>query len=201
MPKSIHVDPAATRAAAQLNFPDVPLHAYAAPFSEERAARGDAALVEVLRHMMVLRAFESGIASLKSTGKFGDLEYAYKGPAHLSIGQEGAAVGAALALTPDDHVYGSHRSHSEFLAKGLRAIADMTEADLQAVMEAHEGGALLRTVEAHLSGAGMQETAEHFLLLGFLAEIFMRSNGFNGGMGGSMHAFFLHFCARGGSMI
>ncbi|MGR3512586.1 MAG: alpha-ketoacid dehydrogenase subunit alpha/beta [Paracoccaceae bacterium] len=193
MPKSIHVDPAETRAAARLSFPEVPVHAYAVPFDEERAARGDAALVDVLRHMMVLRAFESGIASLKSTGTFGDLAYAYKGPAHLSIGQEAAAVGAALALKPDDHVYGSHRSHSEFLAKGLRAIADLSDDDLRAVMEAHEGGALLRLVEAHLPGASVRETAEHFLLLGFLAEIFMRANGFNGGMGGSMHAFFLPF--------
>ena len=195
MPKSIHVDPAATRVAARLSFPEVPVHAYATPFAEERVARGDAALMEVLRHMMVLRAFESGIASLKSTGRFGELEYAYKGPAHLSIGQEAAAVGAALALTPADHVYGSHRSHSEFLAKGLRAIADLPETELQAIMEAHEGGDLLRTVEVHLPGADVRQTAEHFLLLGFLAEIFMRANGFNGGMGGSMHAFFLPFGA------
>lgn len=195
MPKSIHVDPAATRSAAQLEFPTVPVHAYAVPFDEERATRGDAALIELLRHMMVLRAFESGIASLKSTGTFGDLNYAYKGPAHLSIGQEAAAVGAALGLTPDDHVYGSHRSHSEFLAKGLRAIADLAEADVQAIMEVHEDGALLQAVKAHLPGTTVRETAEHFLLLGFLAEIFMRSNGFNGGMGGSMHAFFLPFGA------
>lgn len=195
MPKSIHVDPDRTRSAERLSGADIPVHAYATPFEDERAARGDAVLVDVLRHMMVLRAFEGGIASLKNTGSFGDLEYAYKGPAHLSIGQEAAAVGAALALTPDDHVYGSHRSHSEFLAKGLRAIATMREDDLQAVMEAHEGGALLQLVHAHLPGAGVREAAEHFVLLGFLAEIFMRANGFNGGMGGSMHAFFLPFGA------
>ncbi len=195
MPKSLVVDPGATRATGSLGFPDVPVHAYATPFADERTARGDAALIRAFRHMTILRTFESGIASLKSTGRFGDLEYAYKGPAHLSIGQEAAAVGAAMALTPQDHVFGSHRSHSEFLAKGLAAIATLSEDRLQAVMEAHENGRLLKTVEAHLPGATVHETAEHFLSLGFLAEIFMRANGFNGGMGGSMHAFFLPFGA------
>ncbi|MDJ0638950.1 MAG: thiamine pyrophosphate-dependent enzyme [Paracoccaceae bacterium] len=195
MPKSIQVDPKETRASGRLSFPDVPIHAYSRTVAEERVLRGAETLCDVLRHMMILRAFETGIASLKSTGRFGDLEYAYKGPAHLSIGQEAAAVGAALALTAQDHVFGSHRSHSEFLAKGLRAIQTLSEPDLQAIMERHEGGTLLRAVAAHLPGRSVRQTAEHFLLLGFLAEIFMRANGFNGGMGGSMHAFFLPFGA------
>ncbi len=195
MPKSIQVDPKETRASGRLSFPDVPIHAYSRTVAEERVLRGAETLCDVLRHMMILRAFETGIASLKSTGRFGDLEYAYKGPAHLSIGQEAAAVGAALALTAQDHVFGSHRSHSEFLAKGLRAIQTLSEPDLQAIMERHEGGTLLRAVAAHLPGRSVRQTAEHFLLLGFLAEIFMRVNGFNGGMGGSMHAFFLPFGA------
>ena len=38
-------------------------------------------------------------------------------------------------------------------------------------------------------------TAENFLLFGLLAEIFMKADGFNGGMGGSMHAFFTPFGA------
>jgi 2-oxoisovalerate dehydrogenase E1 component len=37
--------------------------------------------------------------------------------------------------------------------------------------------------------------AEAFLLFGLLCEIFMRATGFNGGMGGSMHAFFTPFGA------
>ncbi|MEM6695064.1 MAG: thiamine pyrophosphate-dependent enzyme [Pseudomonadota bacterium] len=195
MPKSIAVDPQATRAAQTLRGAEIPVHAYAKPFADEVHTRGAPALSAVFRHMVILRAFESGIASLKSTGRYGTLEYVYKGPAHLSIGQEAAAVGAALALSPDDHIFGSHRSHSEFLAKGLAAIATMEAAALEAVMADHAGGALLRAVEDHLPGSDSIERAEHFLLLGFLAEIFMRETGFNGGMGGSMHAFFPPFGA------
>ena len=66
------------------------------------------------------------------------IAYTYKGPAHLSIGQEGAAVGAALALKPEDHIFGSHRSHGEFIAKGLSAIAKLDAADAARIMEAHQ---------------------------------------------------------------
>ena len=34
-------------------------------------------------------------------------------PAHLSMGQEAAAVGQALTLDKDDLIFGSHRSHGE----------------------------------------------------------------------------------------
>ena len=37
---------------------------------------------------------------------------------HLSIGQEAAAVGTALALKKKDLVFGNHRSHGHYLAKG-----------------------------------------------------------------------------------
>jgi 2-oxoisovalerate dehydrogenase E1 component len=60
-------------------------------------------------------------------------------------------------------------------------------------MEAHQGGALLRIVEKHLPHPTIAGLAENFLLIGLLAEIFMRANGFNRGMGGSMHAFFPAF--------
>ena len=52
--------------------------------------------------------------------------------------------------------------------------------------------ALLKATEKCLGGDGKQ-LAENFLLFGFLSEILMRSTGFNGGMGGSMHAFFTPF--------
>ena len=111
MPKTMPVDPAKFLKPGTLAFPQIPLHAYKTPLSEERARRGDKALVEVLRHMMVVREFETMLGSFKAKGAYQDITYAYKGPAHLSIGQEGAAVGAALELKPDDHIFGSHRSH------------------------------------------------------------------------------------------
>lgn len=195
MPKSIPVNPEDFRQPGRLSFPEIPLHAYSRSIAEEREARGDRQLVEVLRHMMLVREFETMLGSFKAKGSYQDIAYTYKGPAHLSIGQEGAAVGAALALSPEDHIFGSHRSHGEFIAKGLSAIARLAEGDLARIMEEHQGGALLRSVERHLTPTAVTSLAENFLLFGLLAEIFMKANGFNGGMGGSMHAFFTPFGA------
>ena len=126
MPKILPVDPAHFAKPGTLAFPEIPLRSYATPLAEERARRGDAALVEILRHMMLVREFETMLGSFKAKGSYQDITYTYRGPAHLSIGQEGAAVGMALALEPGDHIFGSHRSHGEFIAKGLSAIARLS---------------------------------------------------------------------------
>jgi len=46
-------------------------------------------------------------------------------PCHLYSGQEAIAVGICTALSKDDHVFGNHRSHGHFLAKGgsMKALA------------------------------------------------------------------------------
>ena len=194
MPKELLVDPLTLSASGALEFPTVPLHAYARHFSDELNARGAAALKTALRHMMTIREFETMLGQFKATGSYRGIEYGYKGPAHLSMGHEGAAVGAAMALDVDDHIFGSHRSHGELLAKGLAAVEKMAPETLAAAMAEHQDGALLATVEQHLGGTG-RALGENFLLFGVLAEIFMRANGFNGGMGGSMHAFFPPFGA------
>lgn len=194
MPKELPVDPHQLFHSGTLRLKDIPIRSYATPFAEERAQRGDAALRDVLRHMLIIREFETMLASFKSTGAYRGISYVYKGPAHLSLGQEGAAVGQALALAPEDRIFGSHRSHGEFIAKGLAAIANLDEAKLEEIIEGARGGSLAQTVRHHLGGSG-RDLAENVLLFGLLAEIFMRANGFNGGMGGSMHAFFPPFGA------
>ncbi|NCB51974.1 MAG: thiamine pyrophosphate-dependent dehydrogenase E1 component subunit alpha [Clostridia bacterium] len=48
-------------------------------------------------------------------------EYQYdemKTPIHLSIGQEAVAAGVCINLRQDDYLFGTHRSHSQYIAKG-----------------------------------------------------------------------------------
>lgn len=194
MPKSIEVSPQRFQHTSELKMPVIPVYAYKTPFSEERQSRGDRQLTNVLRHMMILREFETMLNSIRSKGEYNGVSCSYRGPAHLSVGQEAAAVGAALGLSPDDHIFGNHRSHGDFLAKGLAAIESLNDNQLGDVMTSHAGGTLLRSVESCLGGDG-KALAENFLLFGFLSEILMRANGFNKGMGGSMHAFFPPFGA------
>ena len=166
MPKSISVDPQNQRRRGELTFPTIPIHHYGTSLSEERSIRGDAALLNILRHMLIIREFEMMLGSFKAKGNYEGISYTYKGPAHLSIGQEGAAVGVGLALAPEDHIFGSHRSHGEFIAKGLSAITKLAEKDLLHIMETHQKGDLLRTVQRVLLSSSSVGLAENFLLFG-----------------------------------
>jgi 2-oxoisovalerate dehydrogenase E1 component len=129
---------------------------------------------------------------IKKEGVYEGIEYNHRGPAHLSIGQESSAVGQSYYLSPDDFIFGSHRSHGEILAKSLSAIDKLSEDELVTIMETYMDGAPLRVVETFSQGS-IKDLAINYTLYGTLAEIFGREPGFNKGMGGSMHAFFAPF--------
>ncbi|MEM7258920.1 MAG: thiamine pyrophosphate-dependent enzyme, partial [Pseudomonadota bacterium] len=190
MPKSIEVMPTRFAQHGVLEVPDIPVYAYQQSVQDEQSNYSADELRQVLRHMMILREFETMLNAIRSRGEHNGIKCSYRGPAHLSIGQEASAVGMALALKPDDHIFGNHRSHGEALAKGLAAIDRCNDNELGSRMMQHP--ALLQATQKHLGGEGV-ELAEHFLLFGFLSEVLMRSTGFNQGMGGSMHAFYTPF--------
>lgn len=193
MPKTILIDPMEVRKSAVLTAPEIPLNAYLPDPRAEAEKYGIPTLLRIYRDMVTIREFETMLDRIKKEGVYEGIEYNHKGPAHLSIGQEAAVVGQALHLTPEDFIFGSHRSHGEILAKGLSSIEKMDESALLAIMEGYMGGAALRVVEAFAARGSVKELAFSFLLYGALAEIFARAAGFNKGMGGSMHAFFPPF--------
>ncbi len=94
--------------------------------------------------MCAIREFETILNEIKTKGTYKGITYNHAGPAHLSIGQEAAAVGMAFTLDADDHIFGSHRSHGEILAKGFSAIRKLDDARLMEIMESYRGGAILR---------------------------------------------------------
>jgi pyruvate dehydrogenase E1 component alpha subunit len=61
--------------------------------------------------MTLIRRAEESIAELVESGEA-------TCPCHLSIGQEAVAAGVCAALAPPDTVWGGHRSHGHYLAKG-----------------------------------------------------------------------------------
>jgi acetoin:2,6-dichlorophenolindophenol oxidoreductase subunit alpha len=72
---------------------------------------GPEALKQMLLDMHTIRAFEERAEQLYSLGKV-------HGTMHLSIGQEGTAVGAANALRDGDYLLNHHRGHGHCLAWG-----------------------------------------------------------------------------------
>ena len=192
MPKSLNIHPSEVRESGVLKINSIPVNQYDRSLEDEVKLRGPGALVRILRDMRVIRSFESMLNDVKLKGNYQGIEYNYRGPAHLSIGQEASAVGQAFSLKVEDHIFGSHRSHGEIIAKGLSAIEQLTDDSLMQIMESYLDGEPLRVVDdgTHLT---VKEMATEYLLYGALAEIFAKSTGLNRGMGGSMHTFFTPF--------
>lgn len=192
MPKCQFIDPKEARKPGEIVFKPIPLNQYNKSMKEEQAIYSNDDLLRIYRDMQIIREFETMLQKIKTTGEYNGIPYNHPGPAHLSIGQEAAAVGMAYVLTIDDMIFGSHRSHGEILAKGLSAIHQLSEKDLTEIMESFFDGRILRIVEKNYQG-DVKGLAIRFLLYGTLAEIFARETGFNKGLGGSMHAFFTPF--------
>ncbi len=67
--------------------------------------------LEMLRRMMLIRAFDSILPDLYT-------RQLIRGSSHAAIGQEAVAVGACSALAPDDYITSTHRGHGHTIAKG-----------------------------------------------------------------------------------
>jgi 2-oxoisovalerate dehydrogenase E1 component len=175
-----------------LKIGDIPVNQYKPNFAGELKTYGRERLIRILYDMLTIREFENMMNTFKIQGAWNGIEYNHKGPAHLSMGQEAAAVGQCVNLDTEDFIFGSHRSHGELLAKCLSAVEKLEEKQLEEIMRDFLGGDTLRMAEK-VSYKGVKDLAENFVLYGALGEIFARSAGFNRGLGGSMHAYFLPF--------
>src|SRR4249920_399789 len=77
-------------------------------------------LLEMYRRMNLIRTFEETVIGMVDRAEL-------VGTTHSSIGQEGAIVGACLAVRPDDYMTGTHRSHGHPIAKGAQLPPLMAE--------------------------------------------------------------------------
>lgn len=194
MPKNQYISPSDAFASGFLSFDKIPLCQYKKTLAQEKKLYTKEDFLRIYRDMRIIREFETMLNEIKTKSVYNGVEYTNPGPAHLSIGQEASAVGQAYCLDINDFTFGSHRSHGEILAKGLSSIEKLTETELYDIMKEFLGGNILKVVEGKQEKQGdVKELAIDFLLYGALAEIFARTTGFNKGLGGSMHAFFIPF--------
>ncbi len=193
MPKSQYVDPAKAFLPGFIHFEDIPVCQYSKTPEEEKKLYTKAELMRIYHDMRTIHEFETMLNEVKVKSEYNGVAYNNPGPAHLSIGQEASAVGEAYCLDIDDLTFGSHRSHGEILAKGLSSIEKLDDEELYKIMKDFLGGSVLSVVEKYMKADSVKELAKNFLLYGALAEIFARTTGFNRGLGGSMHAFFIPF--------
>ncbi len=137
--------------------PDAPWQEIrATPADWDKLGKDDA--LQMHNHLHIVRAFEETVLEFDGDGLV-------HGPAHVSVGQDGGAVGAMAPLRAGDQITGSHRGHHQFLAKALNFVdtegGDPVTGDIPAPVQR--------------------------LLHRTLSEILGLADGFCKGRGGSMH--------------
>jgi len=134
-------------------------------------------IFELYESMLVIREFEEMILKLR-TGAYDVIsDYEYRGPTHLSIGQEATATGACSVLNVTDYITSTHRGHGDSLAKGYHAIKRMSEKQLK-----------IRCPEfSQLKGKELLEAVMEDHIFRTIAELFGKEEGYGKGRGGGMH--------------
>jgi len=133
--------------------------------------------VALFEDMLIVRELEEMIVKLRSGGYEPLPGYDYRGPTHVSVGQEATAVGACSALRIQDNITSTHRGHGESLAKGTTAIRSMSIEQLKRRIPNCTATTRDELVEAALE--------EH--LYRTICELFGKEDGYCKGRGGSMH--------------
>jgi acetoin:2,6-dichlorophenolindophenol oxidoreductase subunit alpha len=101
--------------------------------------------VELLRQMLLSRAFDEKVNDLYAEGKV-------HGTAHFYVGQESVAVGAIAALKEGDVITSTHRGHGHAIAFGLDVDRMAAELLGQATGYCHGKGGSMHIADV---GAGM----------------------------------------------
>ncbi len=136
-------------------------------------------ILEMYEAMLVIREFEEMILKLR-TGAYECIkEYEYRGPTHLSIGQEATAAGACTALNLTDYITSTHRGHGDSIAKGYFGIRKMNEQQLRERCPEY----------ANLAGEALVEAVMEDHVFRTIAELFGKEAGYGKGRGGGMHIF------------
>ena len=136
-----------------------------------------AAAVDILEDMLIVREFEEMIIKLRSGAYAACSNFDYRGPTHVSIGQEATSVGACVGIEPYDYITSTHRGHGDSIAKGCVAIRAMPPAQLRGRVPRSRAGSRKALLEDAL--------ADHVYRT--IAELFGKESGYCKGRGGGMH--------------
>ena len=105
MPKQIYVDPNEMRQPGYIKFTDIPVNQYNKTIEEEKAKYSKEDFLRIYEDMFSIRTFELMLNDIKTKSEYEGIACSYKGPAHLSIGQEAVAVGESYHLNIEDFTF------------------------------------------------------------------------------------------------
>jgi 2-oxoisovalerate dehydrogenase E1 component len=157
----------------------IPAYRFGGNLRGELAAGGmeTAIAVALLEDMLMVRELEEMIVKLRSGAYEPIAGFNYRGPTHVSIGQEAAAVGACSALSLKDYITSTHRGHGDSLARGCGALRVMSEEQLRK-----------RVPDPKVApGPELLDQALENHVYRTIAELFGKEAGYCKGRGGGMH--------------
>ena len=167
----------------ELRFPNVPVFQYRKTLKDELEAGvlSAADALDLLEWMLSVRVFEEMILALRmqSFEPLRKLGFRYRGPTHLSVGQEAASVGACAAIAWNDYITSTHRGHGDAIGKGFVAIRDRSEDELRGWIGTDDA--------QNLPGDELRGRAKLEHVYRAVAELFGKDDGYCRGRGGSMH--------------
>jgi 2-oxoisovalerate dehydrogenase E1 component len=166
-----------------LGFREVPVFQYDRTLKDELEAgtlAGQDAL-DLLEWMLSIRALEEMIIALRMQAFEPLLEtgFRYRGPTHLSIGQEATSVGACAAARWTDYITSTHRGHGDAIAKGYMAIRHRGPQELCEWLGTEAA--------QELPAEELREAAKTEHIYRTVAELFGKEDGYCRGRGGGMH--------------
>ena len=163
----------------QLNLGKIPEYQYAGNLKKELAAGTitPAQAVDLLEDMLTVREFEEMIVKLRSGAYDACKGYQYRGPTHVSIGEEATAVGCCSAIAYNDFITSTHRGHGHSIAKGCQSIRGMSVEELKARVPDCASTKKKELIEAALEAHVYRA----------IAELFGKEDGYCKGRGGGMH--------------
>jgi len=165
-------------------YDEIPLYRYMPTLKEE--LENDIISIEeslrLYRTMVLQRSFEEIIRDLDVKRLVPVEEYEFRGTAHLSVGQEATAVGAMSVLSKDDYITSTHRGHGHCISKGLFALYQMNEDEIQKFLSTAESNHFsINEYDNPL------EAAIEYHLYRTIAELLGKEEGYCRGRGGGMH--------------
>ena len=164
---------------ATIKLNSIPAYQYDSSVAAEYKAKKitKAEVLEIYESMLTIREFEEMILKCR-TGAYEIIsDYDYRGPTHLSIGQEATAAGVCSVLNITDFITSTHRGHGDSIAKGFHAIKHMSEEDMRARCPEY----------ASLKGEELRDAVMEDHVFRTIAELFGKEDGYGKGRGGGMH--------------
>ncbi len=165
--------------ATKYKLGEIPAYQYRGSLKDELEAGTitRAQAIDVYEDMLAIREFEEMIVKLRTGAYEACKGYSYRGPTHVSIGQEATSVGCCAAMNYDDYITSTHRGHGDSLAKGCVAIRGMSAEELKARIPASKAAKRKELMEEALE--------DHVYRA--IAELFGKEDGYCKGRGGGMH--------------